>query len=88
MQYHKTIMTNVGFGTTLELYADYLNHPENMYVNWTTFIVMKVNKFISATFNTQLIYDPAVKILQPDGTYIGPRVQFKQLLGIGLAYKF
>jgi DUF3078 family protein len=88
MQYRKTVMTNVSFGTTLELYADYLNHPENMYVNWTTFIVMKVNKFISATFNTQLIYDPVVKILQPDGTYIGPRVQFKQILGIGLAYKF
>lgn len=88
MQYHKTVMTNVGFGTTLELYADYLHNPQDMYVNWTTFIVMKVNKFISATFNTQLIYDPAVKIKQADGTLVGPRVQFKQLLGIGLAYRF
>jgi DUF3078 family protein len=87
MQYRKNVMTNVGFGTTLELYADYLHNPQDMYVNWTTFIVMKVNKFISATFNTQLIYDPAVKVLV-DGNLVGPRVQFKQILGIGLAYKF
>ena len=87
MQYRKNVMTNVGFGTTLELYADYLNNPQDMYVNWTTYIVMKVNKYISATFNTQLIYDPAVKVLV-DNQMVGPRVQFKQILGIGLAYKF
>ena len=88
MQYRRNIMQNVSLGTTLELFSDYLHNPQNLYVNWTTLIVMKVNKYISATFNTQLIYDPAVKIKQTDGTLQGPRVQFKQVLDVGLAYKF
>ena len=88
MQYRRNVMQNISFGTTLELFSDYLHNPQNLYVNWTTLLVMKVNKYISATFNTQLIYDPAVKIKQADGTLQGPRVQFKQVLGVGLAYKF
>jgi hypothetical protein len=88
MQFQKNIMQNVSFGTMAEVFSDYLNHPENLYVNWTTLLSMKVNKLISATFSTQLIYDPAVKIKQADGSLIGPRVQFKQVLGVGFSYKF
>lgn len=88
MQYQRNIMQNVNFGTMVEAFSDYFNHPENLYVNWTTLLTMKVNKYISATFSTQLIYDPAVKIPQADGTQIGPRVQFKQVLGVGFSYKF
>ncbi len=88
MQYQRNIMQNVAFGTMVEVFSDYLNHPENLYVNWTTLLSMKVNKYISATFSTQLIYDPAVKIQQADGKLVGPRVQFKQVLGVGFSYKF
>ncbi|HTA63096.1 MAG TPA: DUF3078 domain-containing protein [Bacteroidia bacterium] len=87
-QLQQKIMENVTFGTMVEVFADYLNHPENLYVNWTTLLSMKVNKFISATFSTQLIYDPAVKIKQADGSLVGPRVQFKQVLGVGFSHKF
>jgi len=87
-QFQRNIMKNVAFGTMVEVFSDYINHPENLYVNWTTLLSMKVNKFISATFSTQLIYDPAVKIKQADGTLVGPRVQFKQVLGVGFSYKF
>jgi len=88
VQYRRNVMENISLGTTVELFSDYAHNPDELYVNWTTFFVMKVNKYISATFNTQLIYDPAVKIKQADGTLVGPRVQFKQVLGVGFAYKF
>jgi hypothetical protein len=71
----------------LELFSDYLHNPQNLYVNWTTLTSMKVNKFISATFSTQLIYDDAVMIKDKDGK-VGPRLQVKQVLGVGLSYKF
>lgn len=87
MVFQKTVMENVNFGTTLELFSDYLKNPQNLYVNWTTLTTMKVNKWISATLSTQLIYDEAVMIKDKDGK-IGPRVQFKQVFGIGLTYKF
>jgi len=80
-------MKNLTFATTVELFSDYLKNPQNLYVNWTTLTNMKVNKYISATLSTQLIYDEAVMITDKDGK-IGPRLQFKQVLGIGLSYKF
>lgn len=87
MVFQKNIMENVTFGTTVELFSDYLKNPQDLYVNWTTLTTMKVNKWISATLSTQLIYDESVMIKDKDGK-IGPRVQFKQVLGVGLSYKF
>jgi hypothetical protein len=87
MMFKKDIMENVSFATTLELFSDYLHNPQNLYVNWTTLTSMKVNKFISATLSSQLIYDDAVMIKDTDGK-VGPRLQVKQVLGVGLTYKF
>jgi len=87
IMFKKDIMENVSFTTMLELFSDYLHNPQNLYVNWTTLTTMKVNKFISATLSTQLIYDDAVMIKDRDGR-IGPRLQVKQVLGVGLSYKF
>lgn len=87
MTFRKDIMQNINFSTTLELFSDYLKNPQNLYVNWTTLTNFKVNKYISATLSTQLIYDEAVMIKGRDGK-IGPRTQFKQVLGLGFSYKF
>ncbi|MBS1646768.1 MAG: DUF3078 domain-containing protein [Bacteroidetes bacterium] len=88
MQFQKDIMTNVNFATMVEVFSNYLKNPQNIYVNWTTLTSMKVNKFISATFSTQLIYDPLVKYIASDGSAHGPRIQFKQVLAVGFTYKF
>jgi len=91
MQYQTKVMDNITFQTVLELFTNYLDHPENIDVNWTTLTTFKVNKLISATLSTQLIYDDDIKILRTAGDNkgtVGPDVQFKQVLGIGLSYKF
>ncbi len=91
LQYQKKIMDNVTFQTMLELFSNYLHHPENVDVNWTTLTTFKVNKFISATLTTQLIYDDDIILLRNAGDKkgtMGPDVQFKQVLGVGLNYKF
>jgi len=55
---------------------------------------MKVNKFITANIGTQMIYDdiiPVTVIKEKSGvkeTKTGPRLQFKEVFGIGLSYKF
>ena len=50
---------------------------------------MKVNKFINANIYTNLQYDDLVKRYNSDGEKIGgARVQFKEMIGVGLAYKF
>jgi hypothetical protein len=91
MQYQTKVMDNITFQTMLELFSNYLNHPENIDVNWTTLTTLKVNRFISATLTTQLIYDDDISLLRSTGDKrgtMGPDVQFKQVLGVGFTYKF
>jgi hypothetical protein len=49
---------------------------------------MKINKVLSASVNTTLKYDDDVKIVNEDGTTGGPKVQFKEMIGVGIAYNF
>lgn len=91
MQYQTKLMDNITFQTMLELFSNYLNNPENIDVNWTTLTTFKVNKFISATLTTQLIYDDDINLMRTAGDKkgtMGPDVQFKQVLGVGFNYKF
>jgi hypothetical protein len=80
--YQNDIMTNVNLSTKLDLFSNYMKNPQNIDVNWQVLVSMKVNKYISATFSTQLIYDDDTKI---EGS---PKVQFKEILGVGFSYKF
>ncbi len=90
--FKKDIMKNVNLQTKVELFSNYLKNPQNVVVNWEMLLAMKINKFISASLATQLMYDDKTntKIMKADGTVAsnGPRVQFKELLGVGLSYKF
>jgi hypothetical protein len=80
------ILKNVAFTTKLDMFSNYANHPQNIDINWETLIVMKVNKFLSVNLNTQLIYDDDIDIVK-DGVVLGPRTQFKEILGVGLSFK-
>lgn len=93
MTYKKEVVKNVTFQTKLDLFSNYLNNPGNIDVNWETLISMKVNKYISATINTHLIYDHDINIAvdnNDDGIAdaSGPRTQFKEIFGLGFSYKF
>lgn len=84
------LMEDVDFQTKLDLFSNYLEKPQNIDVNWEVLISMKVNKYISATVFTQLIYDDDVAIAydENDPSKVGPRTQFKEVLGVGFSYKF
>lgn len=86
-------MANITYATRLELYTGYANNPGNIDVNWENRLDMKVNKFVSVSIITLLLYDDDIKIAldrdndgNSDGS--GPRIQFKETLGVGLSYKF
>ncbi len=87
------ITKNVNLQSTLDLFSNYLDKPENVDVNWQLFISAKVGKFLSVSLITQLIYDDntTLTFYKSDGQTVdhtGPGVQFKEVLGIGLAYSF
>lgn len=90
--FKKEVMKNVILGAKLELFSNYLKNPQNVVVNLETLLSFRVNKYITSSIITQLMYDDKVNTtaLNPDGTYKmnGPRVQFREVLAIGLTYKF
>lgn len=86
IMYTKNIMENVSLRTRWELFSNYLENPQNIDINGELIMNFKVNKWLSATLQANLIYDDDIKITDSDGN-IGPRTQFRQVIGLGLAYK-
>jgi hypothetical protein len=88
--FESEIMKNVSFTTKIDLFSNYLENPQNIVVNWETLIALKVNKFINVNFNTHLIYDDKILIAKEvDGVMEeSPRIQFKEIFGVGISFKF
>ena len=78
----KTVAKNVDLKSTLDLFTAYDSFG-NIDVNWDLMINMKVNEFLTASINTTLVFDDDVEFEDE-----GAKIQFKEVLGIGLAYKF
>jgi hypothetical protein len=96
-KFQKDIVKNINLKTQLTLFSNYLDRPQNIDVLWDLLLTMKVNKYISANISTTLIYDHDITIpvdrngnstTNDTGDFGGPRVQFKEVLNIGFAYKF
>lgn len=85
--YKVELMKNVDLQTKLDLFSNYLKNPGNVDANAEFLITMKINEYLSATFNTLLIYDDDINLIQDDET-VGPGLQVKEIFGIGLSYKF
>nr|WP_298995744.1 DUF3078 domain-containing protein [uncultured Allomuricauda sp.] len=92
--WEKEVFKNVFMNHRLSLYTDYTRRFGNVDIDWEVNFNLKVNKYINANIGTHLIYDDDIRFdeeLADDGTVINPgepRIQFKQLLGVGLTYAF
>lgn len=91
--FSKKIFDNIDLSNNLRLYSDYLNQFGNIDVDWELNLDLQVNDYVKANVGSHLKYDDDVKFKQDldgDGELEtgGPRVQFKQLLGVGVVYSF
>lgn len=87
------LLKNVIMKHDLTLYSDYLNKFGNTDVKYDLTFDFVVNKFMKANLGGYLIYDDDIKHkedINGDGTLetLGPRLQMKQLLSIGVAFNF
>ena len=75
---------NIDFNSKLELFSNYLNHPERIDVDWQNMLVLKVNTWLNANLATHLIYDYDIPFYDENNVKIeGSKVQFKEVLAIG-----
>ncbi len=90
----KEIAKNVVLDHRLNLYTDYLRSFGNVDIDWELNINLQVNEYIKANIGTQVIYDDDIlfdEIRADDGSIVDPgrpRIQFRQVIGVGLAYNF
>ncbi|MDR2084084.1 MAG: DUF3078 domain-containing protein [Bacteroidales bacterium] len=87
----KEIFKNVEVASNLLLFTDYLDEaPFDVIVNWDVFIIMRINKFLSANLTTNLIWDKDILTTDTnnDGINDTAKVQFKELFGIGFTFSF
>jgi len=90
-QYKTQLFENINLDSRASFYTDYLNRFGNIDVDLQLSLNMKVNKYVQASILTHLIYDDdikAVKEVDGQNVTIGPRIQLKQILGVGLNYTF
>lgn len=87
----KEVLNNVTIKNRLTLYTDYLHNFGNIDVDWQFYADLKVNSFIKSNIGMNLVYDEDIDVIKEEnGVKIneGPKVQLKQLLGIGIEYVF
>lgn len=76
--------------STMTLYTPYTSKVQkfgNIDVNWDFSISYQFLKVLNVSLGTSLIYHDQVKITDRNGN-TGARVQFKEVLGVGVSYMF
>jgi hypothetical protein len=90
--YNYEVAKNVTVFSSLDLFSNYLENPQNIDVNWTVLLGFKINDWLTASINTVLIYDADVTFdrINADGEpeTFGPGIQFKEIFNLGLAFNF
>ncbi len=88
------VYKNMGIKHRLSLYTDYLRQFGNVDIDWELNVELRVNEYIVTSLGTHLIYDDDIlfdEVKNEEGIIIDPgepRLQFKQLLGVGVSYNF
>ena len=91
--FESEVYENIAIVNYISFYSDYINDFGNIDVDWQVVCNFKVNNFVRATLGSHLKYDNDIKILvetDEEGVFDeeGARVQWKQILGIGVVVNF
>jgi hypothetical protein len=91
--YESEVIENISVRNLISLYSDYINDFGNVDVDWEINFNFQVNDYVRASLGSHLKYDDDVKITSDDDDdgeleISGAKVQWKQLLGLGVSVVF
>jgi hypothetical protein len=74
----------------LQLFTNYIHNPQNIDVDWEMIATARLNWFTDVRFNTHLIFDDDTKTDKVDEGVVKKtaRIQFKEMLGFSLYFRF
>lgn len=81
VNYSTTVAKNIAYKGRMDLFSNYKLDPQNVDLFMTNQLAFKINKYFSATYSLDLIYDDNVRLFGPNNT--SPALQTKSLIGIG-----
>lgn len=80
--YTANVTKTITYAGNLELYSNYLQDPQNIYMFMTNTFAAKLTKAIAVTWNFNLAYDDLYRPVEGKG----PKMQTQSILGVGLLY--
>lgn len=89
LEVNKDIAKNVNLYSRLDLFSNYLHKPQNVDMHWNIALTAAITKWLSANLTLNMIYDDDILFpRKSDGKMVGSKLQFKEVLGIGLQTSF
>lgn len=85
INYSKKLGNSFNYKTKLDLFSNSKQKPQNVDIFWSNVVTARITKYISFSFNLDMIYDDDTHNVNP---VKGPAPQWLQLMGIGFAYTF
>jgi len=91
--YKRDLIANVTYETKYKMFINYLAPFSKFDVNWENTVTARLTNLITMTFMLYLIYDDDVtfatnKVNAAGGTIYEPSWQVKEMITVGLTYKF
>ncbi|MCK5856391.1 MAG: DUF3078 domain-containing protein [Bacteroidales bacterium] len=88
--YQKEFDSGLNISSRIGFFSSFAGKPENIDINWNTFISYRISRRFIITFSLDVVYDDDAIIKEDtngDGIKeeVGPRTQVKQVAGIGLS---
>lgn len=81
LNYNTVVAKNINYKGRVDLFSNYQHDPQNVDLFMTNLFSFKINRYFSATYTLDLIYDDDVRLFGP--TKDAPGLQSKSLVGIG-----
>lgn len=89
--YKKEIVKNIIIENRISLYSDYINKFGNIDVDNDLSLELVVNEHVKTNIGIHIIYDDDIKAKEEvngEQVTVGPKLQLKQVLGLGIVYDF
>ncbi len=94
-----TLLKDLDVTNLLRLFSNYLNHPQNIDVDWEMIVEKKINWFFTVRLNLHLIYDDNIRfavydddeqpIILPGGIEKKvAKAQIREFVGLALQFSF
>ncbi len=84
--YIKDLNKIVSYNGRLDLFSNYKHKPQNVDMIMSNLFAVKLSKWLTATWNLDLVYDDDVRLFGTNGR--SAALQVKSLVGVGVLVKF